>query len=242
MLIDCILVEDEPLAIEKLEYFISKLPFLSIVGVFDNGLDAKEFLREHTIDLVFLDIEMKSFNGIQFLETLKVKPYVIITSAHEQYAIKTYEYKVNDYLLKPFTFERFLQAVDYVYDDFTLKSKLQKDSLVVTQNNEYVFVKTENRIEKLELDDIVLVEGMKDYLKIGCTSKNIMTLLSFSKLFGVLPHSRFIRVHNSFVVAIDKIISIEKNRIKIGDRLIPVSNKYKDEFYSKIEKLGVNLK
>jgi len=241
MIIDCILVEDEPLAVEKLNHFISKLPFLSVVAVFNNGLDAKEYLREYTVDLVFLDIEMKSFNGIQFLETLKTKPYVIITSAHEQYAIKTYEYKVSDYLLKPYTFERFLQAVDYVYDDFTLKLKLQKESLIVAQNNEYIFVKTENRIEKLELDDIVLVEGMKDYLKIGCTSKSIMTLLSFSKLFDVLPQSRFIRVHNSYVVAVDKIVSIEKNRIKIGDRLIPVSNKYKDEFYSQIEKFGVNL-
>ena len=235
MKIKCIIIEDEKLAADKLANFIEKISVLELVSVFIDGISAINFLKNNTVELVFLDIEMKNFDGIQFLKAMQVKPAVIITSAYEQYAIAGYEFSVVDYLLKPYTLERFLQSVDKAINLKELKDKAKNYELIASQSNEYIFIKSENRIEKVELDDILYIEGMKDYLRIHTPAKKIMTLQSFNRILEHLPEKKFKRVHNSFVIALNKIESIERNRIKIGAILIPISDKYKDSFFSSIK-------
>ncbi|HPQ34951.1 MAG TPA: LytTR family DNA-binding domain-containing protein [Tenuifilaceae bacterium] len=235
MKIKCIIIEDEKLAAEKLAGFIEKISVLELVSTFKDSISAINFLKSNSVDLVFLDIEMKDFNGIQFLKALQVKPSVIITSAYEKYAIAGYEFSVVDYLLKPYTLERFLQSVDKAINLKELKEKAINYELIASQSNEYIFIKSENHIEKVELDDILYIEGMKDYLRIHTPAKKIMTLQSFNRILEHLPDKKFKRVHNSFVIALNKIESIERNRIKIGETLIPISDKYKDSFFSSIK-------
>ena len=223
MKINCIAIEDEPLALKKIKEFIEQVDFLNLMEGFNNAVDAIGFLKTNSVDLIFLDIRMKKLSGIQFLESLQIKPKVIITSAYDEYALKGYELDVADYLLKPFTFERFLKSVDKVYN--------QINSSESGYSNDYIFVKTEYRIEKVEMSDILYIQGMKDYLQIHTTDRKIMTLQTFKNLLEILPQTDFQRVHNSYVVSISKIDNIERNRIRIGKELIPISDSYKDKFY-----------
>jgi len=198
---------------------------------FNNAIEAIEFLKTNSIDLIFLDIRMKKMSGIQFLEALHIKPKVIITSAYDEYALKGYELEVADYLLKPFSFERFLKSVEKVYKQI-LDSKINISS-------DFLFVKTESRIEKIKLNDILFVQGMKDYLQIHTITKKIMTLQTFKNLTDLLPKNNFQRVHNSYVISISKIDSIEKNKIKIGNALIPISDSYKEAFYKLLKEYRI---
>jgi len=232
MAVNCIIIEDEPLAREKLEDFINKTDFLKLVNTTSNGIDAIGFIQENPVDVIFLDIRMKKFSGIQFLEAVQNRPKVIITTAYDQYALKSYDYDVCDYLLKPFSFERFLKAVNKAVNEMSLENKTDNNS---SENIEYIFIKTENRIEKIFLKDILYVEGLKDYLKIVLGSSKILTLLSFNKLLEILPEKQFIRVHKSYVISIDKIQNIERNRIKIDTKLIPISDTYRKEFYAHLK-------
>jgi two-component system LytT family response regulator len=232
MLINCIAIDDEPLALSKLEGFIGKVPDLKLLRTFDNAIEAIGWLKENHADLLFLDIQMEQLTGIHFLEATATTSRVIITSAYDQYAIKGFELNVTDYLLKPFSFQRFVQAVNKVMDYYSHKPDSQEKSSVIDR---FIFVKTEYRLERVDLDSILFIEGMKDYLRIICTDKKIMTLQSFSKLEESLPAKKFCRVHKSFIVAIDKIKSIERGVIIIADQRIPVSNTYKENFFSKIK-------
>ena len=226
MNIKCIAIEDEPLALKKLTGFINKIEYLNLLKTFDNAIDAINYMKNNSIDLIFLDIQMEEFTGIQFLETIKQRPMVIITTAYDKYAVKGYELDVSDYLLKPFTFERFVQSVEKVFSNIT--EKLQPDSAG------YIFVKTEYRLEKINVADILYIEGMNEYLKIVTAGKNICTLQNFKSMEELLPKKNFARVHKSYIVAVDKIENIERNRIKIQKMIIPVSETYKDEFFKKI--------
>lgn len=223
MIINCIAIEDEPLALKKIKEFIVQVDYLNLLEGFNNAIDAIGYLKKNTVELIFLDIRMKKLSGIQFLESLRIKPKVIITSAYDEYALKGYELDVADYLLKPFTFERFLKSVDKVYNQLT--------ELEVNLTNDYIFVKTEYRIEKIMLRDVLYIQGMKDYLQIHTIDRKIMTLQTFKNVLKILPKSDFQRVHNSYVVAISKIENIERNRIRIGQDLIPISDGYKDNFF-----------
>ena len=232
MVINCIVIDDEPLAISKLTGFIEKVPELKLKRSFDNAIEAIGWLKENPADLIFLDIQMEQLTGIQFLEATRSSCRIIITSAYDQYAIKGYELNVTDYLLKPFSFERFLRAVNKVMDYY---SQIPTTNSASSGNDGFIFVKTEYRLERIDLDHILYIEGMKDYLRIICNDKKIMTLQSFSKLEESLPSNRFCRVHKSYIVSIDKIKSIERNVIVIGDRRIPVSNTYRESFFSRIK-------
>jgi two-component system, LytTR family, response regulator len=229
--INCIAIDDEPLALSKLEGFISRVPDLRLVRTFDNAIEAVVWLKENHADLIFLDIQMEQLTGIQFLEVTGTTSSIIITSAYDQYAIKGFELNVTDYILKPFSFQRFLQAVSKVIDQVS-KNKNSRSSSA--GNEGFIFVKTEYRLERVDIDQILYIEGMKDYLRIICTDKKIMTLQSFSKIEESLPKARFCRVHKSFIVSIDKIKSIERNVIVIADHRIPVSNTYRESFFSRI--------
>ena len=232
MQINCIAIDDEPLALSKLEGFISKIPDLKLLRTFDSAIEAIGWLKENSIDLIFLDIQMEKLTGIQFLEATGQTSRIIITSAYDQYAIKGFELNVTDYLLKPFSFQRFVQAVNKVMEYFSHKPDDQKKT---TDIESFIFVKTEYRLERIDLDDILYIEGMKDYLRIICTGKKIMTLQSFAKIEESLPANKFCRVHKSFIVALDKIKSIERGVILIADQRIPISNTYKENFFSKIK-------
>jgi two-component system LytT family response regulator len=225
MIINCIIIEDEPLATQRLQDFVSKVPFLNLMQSFDNAIEAISFLRAEKVDLLFLDIQMDGFTGIQLLESINKMPAVIITTAFDQYALKGFDLNVSDYLLKPYTFERFMQAITRVYDSLSSGNKT---------NKEYIFVKAEYRLEKINLADILYIEGMRDYRCIYLSEKRVMTLQTFSELEQELP-SKFCRVHKSFIVALDKIESIERDRIKIEDKLIPISETYKESFYKLIK-------
>jgi len=228
MIINCIIIEDEPLAMERVLEYVSKVPYLNLMESFDNGLDAIGYLKDHKVDLIYLDIKMDELTGIQLLESLIKKPEIIITTAYHQYALKGFELSVVDYLLKPFTFERFLQATDKVYQKLFSNQKSEKN---------YLFVKTEYRMEKVFYDDILYIEGMRDYRSIQKANNKILTLQTFTELEKELPENVFCRVHKSFIVAISKIESIERSRIRIRNKLIPVSETYKQRF---IQVIGLN--
>ena len=209
MIIDCIIIEDEPLALTRTKNYVQKVPYLNLIGAFHSGLEAIGFMKTHKADLIFLDVEMDELNGIGLLNTLGDIPEVIITTAYEKYALKGYELNVTDYLLKPYSFERFLQAVEKAHDKISHKHFQEKD---------FLFVKTEYRMEKVSFEDILYIEGMRDYRNIQTHSKKILTLQTFGELEKFLPKEKFCRVHKSFVVAIDKIEFVERNRIKIKEQ------------------------
>ncbi len=222
----CIIIEDEPLALEKTRDFVSKVPFLELTATFDNSLLGLTYLNNHKVDLLFLDINMDELSGIDLLENSRISSQVIITTAYQEYALKGYELKITDYLLKPFTFQRFLQAVNKAQENLMRH--------VSESQPNFIFVKTENRLEKIMLSDMVYIEGMRDYRRIHTLHRKIMTLQNFSELERMIPTSIMCRVHKSYMVALDKIVSIERNRIKIADQLIPISDTYKDEFFQLI--------
>jgi two-component system, LytTR family, response regulator len=233
MISDCIIVEDEPLARERIEQFTRRLPFLNLVATFDNALDALHFLTTHQVGILFLDINLGAFSGIQLLETASINSQVILTTAYPDYALKGYELKIADYLLKPFTFERFLQAVNRARE-------LQQTAPTLppqypTAKN-VIFIKTEYRLEKVMLDDILFIEGKGDYRRIHTNTRRLMTLQTFVELEQELPPQRICRVHKSYMVAIDKIEAIERERIKIGDVFIPISETYRQAFFDIIFK------
>ena len=221
MIISCIVIEDEPLATERIVEYIGKVPYLKLLASFDNGFEALGFLKEKMVDLIYLDIKMDELTGIQLIESMVQKPEIIITTAFHKYAVKGFELSVMDYLLKPFTFERFLQATDKVHEKLFSIQKLNKN---------YLFVKTAYHKEKVFYDDILYIEGMRDYRCIHKTKDKILTLQTFTELERELPDNAFCRVHKSFIVAICKIESIERSRIRIRDKLIPVSDSFRQRF------------
>ncbi|HJV77610.1 MAG TPA: LytTR family DNA-binding domain-containing protein [Paludibacter sp.] len=221
MQIKCIVIDDEPLSIEKLSIFISKISWLKLDKSFNNAIDALNYLKTNDIDLIFLDIQMDEFSGIQFLESIKVRPKIIITSAYKEYAIQGYEFDVTDYLLKPFGFERFIIAIDKVFNQLA-------DTKIIKRN--YIFIKSGYNMERVNLEDILYIEGMLEYLQIVTSKNKLMTLQTFSSMESILPLNNFLRVHKSFIVAIDKIETIERNIIKIKDKRIPIGTSYKEKF------------
>jgi two-component system LytT family response regulator len=220
----CIIIEDEPLALEKTKDFINKVPFLHLSATFDNALTGLAYLNNNKVDLLFLDINMDELSGIELLESSKIESQVIITTAYQEYALKGYELQITDYLLKPFTFNRFLQAVNKAQDNLARHT-------TPDNKTEFIFVKTENRLEKVMLDEILYIEGMRDYRRIHTVKKKIMTLQNFSEFEKLVPSNLLCRVHKSYMVSINKIESIERSRIKIADQMIPISETYKDAFF-----------
>ncbi|KGO79622.1 LytTR family two component transcriptional regulator [Flavobacterium cauense R2A-7] len=222
----CIIIEDEPLALERTKGFVMKTPFLNLLDTFDNALDGLAFLKSNKVDLLFLDINMDELSGIELLESSKLDCRVIITTAYSEYALKGYELNITDYLLKPFTFERFLQAINKIQDNKAIVSN--------ELNSNFIFVKTENRLEKINIDEILFIEGMRDYRRIHTIHKRIMTLQNFSELEQLLPAKLICRVHKSYMVSISKIDEIERSRIKISKHIIPISETYRNHFFSQI--------
>ena len=213
-LIKCIAVDDEPPALRQMEEYISKVPYLNLLATFDNAIDSMNYLKENQVDLVFLDIQMENLSGIQFLKLLKDKPRIILTTAYDSYALEAFDLEVDDYLLKPISFERFLKSTEKIHKKAAVEK--QSNSTVtneLSENRDYFFVKTEFRVERIDFNDILYIEGLKEYLVIYCNEKKILTLQSFKNILENLPSSNFIRVHKSYIVALNKIISVERNHI-----------------------------
>jgi two-component system, LytTR family, response regulator len=229
MSISCIVIDDELPAIQQMEDYIARVPFLKLLMCFNNAIEPITFLQSNKVDLIFLDIEMEGFTGLQLIKTLKHPPQIILTTAYDQYAIEAFDLNVCDYLLKPISFERFIQSIDKIFDLFA-KSK-QGEIPKLQYKRDYFFVKTEFRMQRVDFNDILYIEGMKEYLMIHTVSEKIMTLQSFKNIEEVLPSDNFIRVHKSYLVAINKIKSIERNRISIANKFIPIGATYKDAFF-----------
>ncbi len=210
---------------ERTKGFVEKVQWLNLKGTFTNALDALTFLKTNPIELLFLDIQMDELSGIELLKSLQSSPQVILTTAHDQYALESYDLNVTDYLLKPFTFDRFLKAVD----------KVALSSSNSQEQREFLFVKTENRLERINWDDILFIEGMRDYRRIHTISKKIMTLQTFSEFEKVFPREIVCRVHKSYMVAIKQIDALERNRIRIQEAYIPISESYKKDFFAVIQ-------
>jgi len=241
MKINCIAVDDEPLALEIIKDYCEKVPFLNLMQAFDNAIDTMEFLRNNRVDLILLDIQMEDLTGIQLLNALKVKPHVIMTTAYDNYAIQGFDLDVTDYLLKPISFERFLKGVNKVYDRMQNETNVPEGKQAVTYPSEsterdYFFVKTETKIEKVTTSEVLYVEGMGDYWRIVTKTKRIMTLMNARGMEEVLPEHQFCRVHRSYFIALNKIESIERKHIKIADQRIPIGDTYQKNFFEIIEK------
>jgi DNA-binding LytR/AlgR family response regulator len=287
MQMNCTIIEDEPLAQERIRDYLQKIPFLHLLATFDNCGDAMVFLRSNTVDLIFLDINMGDFSGIQLLEGMAISSQVIITTAYHEYALKGFELNVTDYLLKPYTFERFLQAVDRAQNNLSGGGRGDRGGMAGGGgrgtlgiggggrsvgpgggglgagredgrqdggwgtvgsgsggvegggrgemggfgDRKFIFVKTEYRLEKVLLHDVLYIEGVRDYRRIHVGAKQIMTLQTFGEFEVAIPAAVICRVHKSYMVSVDKIDSIERDEIRIRDRIIPISETYKKRFF-----------
>jgi DNA-binding LytR/AlgR family response regulator len=233
----CYIIDDEPLAQEILEAYIAKVSFLELKDSFSSPLEATATLQKDKPHLLFLDINMPDLDGLSFIPMLNPKPMIILTTAYDQYALKAFELEAKDYLLKPFTFERFYKSVLRLYQEQKpeLPKQNEERNTGSKTGQEFIFIKVGHRIRKLATGDILYVEGMKDYLQIHTKEEKVMTLLNFAKLEELLPSKDFARVHRSFLVAIDKIDHIEKNRIRIANQSIPISETYADAFYKMLK-------
>jgi DNA-binding LytR/AlgR family response regulator len=228
----CMAIDDEPLALDLLADNIRQIGFLTLVKKCSNALEANEFLQKQPVDLLFLDIQMPGLSGIQFLQGLsKAPPLVIFITAYEKYAIDGYSLDVVDYLLKPVSFERFLKAANKALDKFNSRNAIP------TVSQEYLFVNSEYNLVRIDYNDIAYVEGLKDYVKIFLVSapRPVITRLSMKALEEKLPANTFVRVHKSFIVAMNKITSIRKGRISILKTQVPISEHFKDNIYKVID-------
>jgi DNA-binding LytR/AlgR family response regulator len=236
----CIIVEDEPLARNLLSAYISKVPRLELKQSFSNALDALEYLRENPVDVLFSDIQMPEVTGITLLKLLKSKPLIVLTTAYSEYALEGYELEVYDYLLKPISFERFLKAVEKGIarldgnNHQTTSTVIQEVQTAPTLD--YIFVKDGTKLIKINLSDILYIEGLKDYVCIYTPQKKIVSLQTMKSLEASLPSDRFTRVHNSFIIAFSAIDEIEKDRLVINKSTIPISDTYKKAFREIVDK------
>jgi two-component system, LytTR family, response regulator len=256
MNLTCIIVEDEPLARQLLEQYVLKLPYLTLLKSFSNPLEALDFLGQNEVDILFSDIQMPEITGITLLKILKKKPLIILTTAYSEYAIEGYELDVIAYLLKPITFEKFLKAVEKArqikadrqinQDEKTVNEAFlneqksenshQKSDYTEGGAQSFIFVKDGTKLVKIKLKDILYIEGLKDYVSIITREKKTVTLQTLKSLEVQLPDNQFIRVHNSYIVSLEGIESIEKERVQIGKVFIPISDTYRKAFKEFIEK------
>lgn len=234
MKMNCIIIDDEPLARKGLREYVNDVEFLHVVGEFDNPLRAGEALMNGTVDVMFLDIQMPKITGMEFLKTLTHPPLVIFTTAYPQYAVDGFELNAADYLLKPFSFERFWKAVMKARTLFESGKKSALQPIIVEE--EHFFVKTDNKLVKIHYADILVVEALQNYIAVHTTNKKFITYLTFKSIEESLPQHLFVKVHKSYLVAISKIDSIEGNEILVGSHHIPISRSMKDEVLEKILK------
>ncbi len=237
---NCIILDDEPLAQSAIAEYIEHVPYLSLIDKCSTAFDAYDVLHNHKIDIIFLDTQLPGISGIDFIKSLDEKPMIIFTTVFKEYALEAFNLNAMDYLLKPISFDRFLRATNKAYEYFSLKSLKLKTSGKVKEANsasEFILVKSDYKTIKINLNDILYVEGLKDYIKIFTvgSEKPIITLNSLKRMQENLPTDRFARVHKSFIISLNHIKVINKTQVVIGKNYIPIGESYKDFFINEME-------
>jgi DNA-binding LytR/AlgR family response regulator len=234
MKLNCLIIDDEPVARNGMEEYVKEVEFLNLLGKCENPVKATSYLNESSVDLLLLDIHMPKISGIDFLKTLKNPPMVIFTTAYSEYALQGYSLDVIDYLMKPVSFDRFLKAVQKARDFHALKHQQKPAS------DEYFFIKCDSKFERINFNEVLFVESLQNYVVINTAEKKYITYLTLSAVEEQLPSSQFMKVHKSFLIALNKVKAIEGNEILIqnGSR-VPISRNLKDEVMNRI--LGNNL-
>jgi len=227
MKINCIIIDDEPLARKGLKEYITDIEFLNLTGEFDNALKAADIIGRGTVQLLFLDIQMPKITGIDFFKTLANAPPVIFTTAYPQYALEGFELNALDYLVKPISFDRFFKAALKAKEFYEVREKNVAES--GTRAPGYFFIKADNKLVKLLYDDILFAEALQNYVVIHTKDKKYISYLTFKSLEEYLPAEKFIKTHKSFIVSAEKIESIEGNNIRVGVHDIPISRNLKEE-------------
>jgi two-component system, LytTR family, response regulator len=235
----CLIVDDEPLARQLLEQYVSKVPYLQLLPSCSGSLAAMEVLRESLVDVLFLDVQMPELTGITLLKVLQKKPLVVLTTAYSEYALEGYELDVADYLLKPITFERFLKAAEKISQRLTASESpapvlLHEKPAEVSQP--FIFVKDGTKLVKIRLADILYVEGLKDYVSIITRQQKIVSLQRLKTLENQLPAGQFIRIHHSYIVALEALEVIHKDKVQVGNVFLPVSDTYRKSFRDFIDR------
>lgn len=229
MILKCAIIDDEPLAVELLASYVAKIPFMQLEGKYHNAVDAMNGINDRHVDLVFLDIQMPELNGMELSKLLPEATRVVFTTAFEQYALDSYRLGALDYLMKPISYTDFLEACNKALQWFTLLNDAKNRP---ANEPTSIFVKSEYKLLQIDLDDINYIEGLKDYVKIYTISRQrpVLSLMNMKAMEQMLPTSRFIRVHRSYIVAKNKIREVERNRIVFGNTYIPIGDSYKQAF------------
>jgi len=235
-MIKCVAIDDEPLAVKKIAGYIGKIPFLELVAECRSASEAMSVLSENDVQLLFIDINMPDISGMDFVKSLANPPYIVFTTAYSEYAVEGFQVEAVDYLLKPISFGNFLKAANKVKNLIDLSSNSQKESLSTTAN--HLFVKSEYKLIRIELDDIKYIESQHEYIKIHLINSNpVMTQVSLKSIGEQLPSDRFMQVHRSFIVNLARVSEIERNRIVFNENVyIPVSEQYKEKFQEYIDR------
>ncbi|MEO0895662.1 MAG: LytTR family DNA-binding domain-containing protein [Bacteroidota bacterium] len=227
----CLIIDDEPLAVNLLEDYVNKIAGIELVQSFNNPLEALPLLESEEINLIFLDVQMPELTGIQLGNIINGKIPIILTTAYDEYAIQGYELDVIDYLLKPISFDRFFKAVQKAQKRITPNMGKANNSLEEEKHPGYIFVKTNYKTQRINLEDILYLESLGDYVKIHLPDQRIMTLENMKHFASTLPQEQFMRIHRSFIISFSKIDFIERNRVIIGETYIPISHSYQKEFW-----------
>lgn len=232
MKINCLIIDDEPLAINIVKSYIEEIDEITISNTFNSAMEALTYLKNHSVDLIFLDINMPLLNGLDFIKTLETKPLIIVTTAYDEYAIKTYELEVLDYLVKPIPFPRFMKAVNRAFK--AINSSIPKDNSKEIKKP-FIFIKVDKKkMKKIYLDEILVVESLRDYLKITTQTNKYIIHSTLTNFTSLLPESNFIRIHRSFTIAIDKIDVVEGNSIEIEGIRYVIGRSYIEEVKKKV--------
>jgi DNA-binding LytR/AlgR family response regulator len=236
----CVIAEDEPIAREIIQTYCSHLPYIEVVASCGNALEAKMVLQQQNVDILFLDINMPVMDGVSFLKSLKTQPQVIFTTAYKEYAVDAFELSAVDYLLKPFSLDRFMMAVDKAVERLQAATNITPTVRTVEEkpSEDFIFIKTDRKIFKIKYDELLYAEANGNFTRIVTTTQTFSPAMTFTSAEELLPRPFFLRVHRSFIINKSKISHIEGNRVFIGQKEIPIGNNYKEEF---LKEIGLNL-
>ncbi|WP_055096524.1 LytR/AlgR family response regulator transcription factor [Flavobacterium aquidurense] len=231
MKIKCVLIDDEPLAIKVLQNYFTNFTDFEVIGTFNNSLEALDFINSTPVDAVFLDINMPMMTGFELISLIENKTKVIITTAFREFAAESYDLDVLDYLVKPIPLPRFIKCINKITTEYNLKNNIKVET---TKGDSHIFIKVDKKMMKINIEEILFVEGMKEYIKVVTPDKTYITHKSLTSLSEELPSDRFLRIHKSYVIALNKVKSIEGNRIQIQSYTIPIGRNYSKEVKNKI--------
>ena len=234
MELKCVIVDDEPLAITIMEGYLKKLPYIKVIGKFESAIPVYEFLKNNQVDLLFLDVEMPNLTGIDFIKSLDSPPNVVLTTANKNYAIEGFDLNVDDYILKPVTFERLLKSVNRIYENLNTENTPE----VKEETQDYIYLKENKKMVKVYFKNILYLESVKDYVKVVTLRKTVLTKQLLSYFEETLNSSGFLRIHRSYIVAINKIDAYSLSGVDIGNTEIPIGRKYKESVIEVLDNLN----